>query len=65
MEILDRSGVLGAFALGLPLIQGGKYGDPFWVDPMGPSVERVMDFTSGDLDLSDLFPIYGQLGGLD
>lgn len=65
MEILDRSGVLGAFALGLPLIQGGKYGDPFWVEPMGPSVERAMDFTSGDLDLSDLFPIYGQLGGLD
>lgn len=64
-EILDRSGVLGAFALGMPLLQGGKFGKPFWVEPMGPSVERAVDFTSGDLDLSDLFPIYGQLGGLD
>ena len=64
-EILDRSGVLGAFALGMPLIQGGKFGEPFWVEPLGPTFERVMDAGSGKLDVSDLFPIYGQLGGLD
>mgnify|MGYP003626350749 FL=1 len=64
-EILDRSGVLGAFALGMPLIQGGKFGDPFWVEPLGPTFERVMDAGSGKLDVSDLFPIYGQLGWLD
>tara|TARA_R110001606_G_scaffold379143_1_gene539059 strand:+ start:3877 stop:9561 length:5685 start_codon:yes stop_codon:yes gene_type:complete len=58
-EILDRSGVLGPFALALPLFMEEKrYGDPFWVGPLGPTAEKSYDFFTGDLDIQDLTPFY-------
>jgi hypothetical protein len=61
-EILDRSGVFGPFALAMPLfMQEKRYGDPFWVSPLGPSVEKGFDFLEGDLDFDDIIPIWSQL----
>lgn len=61
-EILDRSGVFGPFALAMPLfMQEKRYGDPFWVSPLGPSVEKGFDFLEGELDFDDIIPIWSQL----
>lgn len=61
-EIFDRSGVLGPFTLALPLfISEKRYGDPMWVGPLGPTVEKSYDFFTGDLNLKDLTPIYSSL----
>jgi hypothetical protein len=58
-EILDRSGVFGPFALAMPLFMESKrYGDPFWVGPLGPTVERGYDFIEGDLRFKDILPGY-------
>ena len=61
-EIFDRSGVLGPFTLALPLFMAEKrYGDPMWVGPLGPTIEKGYDFFTGDLNLKDLTPIYSSL----
>jgi len=61
-EILDRSGVLGPFALAMPLFMENKrYGDPFWVGPLGPTVERAYDAATGDFDFDSILPLYNQL----
>lgn len=61
-EILERSGVFGPFALALPMFMESKrYGDPFWVSPLGPAFERTLDLANGKLDIQDMIPIYSQL----
>ena len=61
-EIIDRSGVLGPFTLALPLFMEDKrYGDPMWVGPLGPTVEKGYDLFTGDLRLKDLTPLYNNL----
>ena len=61
-EIIDRSGVLGPFTLALPLFMEDKrYGDPMWVGPLGPTVEKGYDLFTGDLRLKDLTPFYNNL----
>jgi len=61
-EIIDRSGVLGPFTLALPLFMSEKrYGDPLWVGPLGPTVEKGYDLFTGDLNLKDLTPLYNNL----
>ena len=65
MEILDRSGVLGPFALMLPVISGKTYGDPFFVGPLGPTFEKLWDFPQGKLKIDDFIPGYNQVGGFD
>ena len=65
-EIIDRSGVLGPWALAAPLFMESKrYGDPFWVSPLGPSAEKAFDLVTGDLEFGDMTPIYNQIGGFD
>lgn len=61
-EIIDRSGVLGPFTLALPLfIEDRRYGDPMWVGPLGPTVEKGYDLFTGNLRLKDLTPLYNNL----
>ena len=65
-EIIDRSGVLGPWALAAPLFMESKrYGDPFWISPLGPSAEKAYDLLKGDLEFGDMTPIYNQIGGFD
>lgn len=61
-EIIDRSGALGPYALAAPLFMAEKrYGDPFWVSPLGPGFEKAFDLTTGDFKVKDIIPIYSQL----
>jgi len=61
-EIIDRSGVLGPFGLAMPLFMENKrFGDPFWVGPLGPTVERAWDAATGDFDFDSILPLYNQL----
>jgi len=61
-EIIDRSGVLGPFTMALPLfLEEKRYGDPFWVGPLGPTFGKGFDFLQGDLRLKDLTPFYSAL----
>jgi len=61
-EIIDRSGVLGPFTLALPLfMEDRRYGDPMWVGPLGPTVEKGYDLFTGNLRLKDLSPVYNTL----
>jgi len=61
-EIIDRSGVLGPFTLALPLFMEDKrYGDPMWVGPLGPTVEKGYDLFTGQLKVKDLAPVYNNL----
>ena len=65
VEILDRSGVLGAFALLLPLFQGRRYGDPFWISPLGPTFEKAWDLPQGKVKIDVFIPLVNQVGGFD
>lgn len=61
-DIIERSGVFGPAALALPLFMESKrYGNPFWVSPLGPAAERSWDLATGDLNIKDVIPIYSQL----
>lgn len=61
-EIIDRSGVLGPFTMALPLfLEEKRYGDPFWVGPLGPTFGKGFDFLQGDLRVKDLTPFYSPL----
>ncbi len=61
-EIIDRAGVLGPFGLAMPLFMENKrFGDPFWVGPLGPTVERAWDVATGDFDFDSILPLYNQL----
>ena len=64
-EVVDRAGIFGPLGLAIPLFQGNRYGDPFWVSPLGPTAEKVIDFGQGDLKFDQFLPIYNQIGGLD
>jgi hypothetical protein len=64
-EVIDRAGIFGPLGLAIPLFQGNRYGDPFWVSPLGPTAERIVDFGQGDLNFDQFLPIYSQIGGLD
>jgi hypothetical protein len=52
-EILDRSGTLGPFGLLIPAIEAERYGDEFWISPLGPTAERFEDLIQGDTKFSD------------
>ena len=61
-EVMDRSGMMGAPALALPLIMEDKrYGKPALVPILGPGAERVYDAISGEANPLDYAPIYSQL----
>ena len=61
-EIIDRSGILGPFTLALPLFMEDKrYGDPMWVGPLGPTVEKGYDLITGNLRVKDITPFYSPL----
>ena len=61
-EILDRSGMLGPYTMALPLFMESKrYGQPFWVPPLGPTAERVYDGITWDWQAADYIPVYSQL----
>ena len=62
IEVIDRSGILGPFTMALPLFMSEKrYGDPLWVGPLGPSVEKGYDLLTGNLRVKDLTPFYSSL----
>ncbi len=61
-EVLDRSGMMGAPALALPLIMEDKqYGKGPLIPILGPGAERVYDAISGEASPLDYAPIYSQL----
>ena len=61
-EIIDRSGMLGPASLALPVfLESHRYGNPFWIPPLGPTAERVYDGVTLDWRPSDFLPVYSQL----
>jgi hypothetical protein len=61
-EVLDRSGMMGAPALALPLIMEDKrYGKPALIPILGPGAERVYDAVTGEAKAFDYAPVYSQL----
>ena len=52
-EIVDRAGMLGAFTLLIPMFTAGKYGDEFWITPLGPTAGRIEDAIKGEVDIVD------------
>jgi len=61
-EVLDRSGMMGAPALALPLIMEDKrYGKPAIIPILGPGAERTYDIMSGQATPINYAPIYSQL----
>ena len=60
-EILDRSGALGPFGLLIPALEAERYGDEFWISPLGPTAERFEDLIQGDLKLKDLTPVLSSI----
>ena len=62
IEIIDRSGMLGPFTLALPIfLESHRYGQPFFVPPLGPTAERVYDGITWDWRTADYLPVYSQL----
>jgi len=61
-EIIDRSGMLGPLALALPIFSARhRYGQPFWVPPLGPAAEKIYDGVTWDWRTADYIPGYSQL----
>jgi len=61
-EVLDRSGLLGAPALALPLFfESKRYGNPGFVPVFGPGFEKAWSAISGDFDAFDYAPGYSSL----
>ena len=60
-EILDRSGTLGPFGLLVPAIEAERYGDEFWISPLGPTAERFEDLIQGEFKLKDITPVLSAL----
>ena len=61
-EIIDRSGMLGPLALALPIFSARhRYGQPFWVPPLGPAAEKIYDGVTWDWRAADYIPGYSQL----
>lgn len=61
-EVLDRSGLLGAPALALPLFfESKRYGNPAFVPILGPGFEKAWSGISGDFDAFDYVPGYSSL----
>ena len=61
-EVMDRSGMMGAPALALPLVMESKqYGKGPLVPILGPGAERAYDLLQGEAEFFDYTPIYSQL----
>ena len=56
LEILDRSGVLGAFGLVVPMLEADKYGNSWFVAGLGPTAEKVEDLWRGNAKADDYNP---------
>ena len=62
LETIDRAGVLGPFGLLLPMLDESKrYGDPMFISPLGPTVEKTWDFVNSDFKFTDIVPVAGQV----
>ena len=61
-EVLDRSGMMWAPALALPLIMEEKqYGKGPLIPILGPGAEKAYDLLEGEAQAFDYFPVYSQL----
>jgi hypothetical protein len=61
-EVMDRSGMMGAPALALPLIMEEKqYGKGPLIPILGPGAEKAYDLLEGEAQAFDYFPVYSQL----
>ena len=56
LEILDRSGVFGAFGLVVPMLEADKYGNSWFVAGLGPTAEKVEDLWRGNAKADDYNP---------
>jgi len=56
IEILDRSGVAGAYGLIYGMTQADEYGSSWFVNGLGPTAERVENLWQGDAKLDDYNP---------
>ena len=56
LELLDRSGVFGAFGLIFPMIDANKYGNSWFVAGLGPTAEKTQDLWRGNAKLDDYNP---------
>jgi lysozyme len=56
LEMLDRSGVLGAYGLIYGMMQANKYGNSWFVNGLGPTAERVENLWQGNAKLKDYNP---------
>jgi len=61
MEIIDRSGALGAWAMMLPVLQADNYGDEYWISPLGPTATRFEDWAKGRFNFTDILPFAASL----
>jgi len=61
MEIIDRSGALGAVGLVLPMLDADEFGGEWWVPPLGPTAERFEDLIKGDFRIKDVLPWVGSI----
>ena len=56
LEMLDRSGVLGAYGLIYGMMEANKYGNSWFVNGLGPTAERVENLWQGNAKLKDYNP---------
>ena len=62
LELVERSGAPGPFGLALPLLfESKRYGDPIFIQGLGPSVEMLYDISTGGANASSFLPVIRQL----
>lgn len=61
-EVIERSGLPGAFQMVLDMEQADEYGKPFGLGIAGPTVEQLYDFMTKDMEvvLPKAVPIFAQ-----
>jgi hypothetical protein len=43
------------------LDESKRYGDPMFISPLGPTVEKAWDFVNSDFKFTDIVPVAGQV----
>ena len=59
LDIIDRAGILGPLGLILPMAEAHKFGQSWWVPPLGPTAQRTEQAFRGTLGWEENIPVLG------
>ena len=59
LDIIDRAGILGPYGLILPMFEARKFGQSWWIPPLGPTAQRGEQYARGTAKWQEQVPVIG------